>query len=289
MAGQAVWPGSGVRSPCTRAGAFLQAARALGLPVDGTWAQRSEPMQRRGTRLLPCSAGYRADVGPQVLVGAPGAGVGDAPHIGGTRPGHSLIVSRWATAHFRSWPLALGALKAKGPVSDTWGCAVRAAGQQCLVTLCLQSRWAESCSARPSPPTSRSAWTSPAPSLALTGAWSRMPPTSLCTWAPCRRPCSSRFGGSLPLPSSPHACPCPQLSACLPAQIQHLGADLHPGDVLLSNHPSAGGSHLPDLTVITPVRASAPGTRGRGGHTADRCSSPPGVLARSDTACVLRG
>lgn len=37
-------------------------------------------------------------------------------------------------------------------------------------------------------------------------------------------------------------------------QIQHLGADLHPGDVLLSNHPSAGGSHLPDLTVITPVR-----------------------------------
>jgi len=26
-----------------------------------------------------------------------------------------------------------------------------------------------------------------------------------------------------------------------------------PGDVILSNHPSAGGSHLPDLTVITPV------------------------------------
>uniref|UniRef100_A0A2R9ANB6 5-oxoprolinase, ATP-hydrolysing n=1 Tax=Pan paniscus TaxID=9597 RepID=A0A2R9ANB6_PANPA len=51
-------------------------------------------------------------------------------------------------------------------------------------------------------------------------------------------------------------------------QIQHLGADLHPGDVLLSNHPSAGGSHLPDLTVITPVR---------------------GVLAGSDAACVLCG
>lgn len=29
--------------------------------------------------------------------------------------------------------------------------------------------------------------------------------------------------------------------------------NLHPGDVLLSNHPQAGGSHLPDLTVITPV------------------------------------
>lgn len=28
---------------------------------------------------------------------------------------------------------------------------------------------------------------------------------------------------------------------------------LKPGDVLLSNHPEAGGTHLPDLTVITPV------------------------------------
>ena len=31
------------------------------------------------------------------------------------------------------------------------------------------------------------------------------------------------------------------------------GISLSPGDVLLSNHPVAGGSHLPDLTVITPV------------------------------------
>lgn len=29
--------------------------------------------------------------------------------------------------------------------------------------------------------------------------------------------------------------------------------ELKPGDVLLSNHPCAGGTHLPDLTVITPV------------------------------------
>eukprot|EP00045_Choanoeca_perplexa_P014632 m.173740 g.173740 ORF g.173740 m.173740 type:complete len:1257 (+) comp16743_c0_seq1:48-3818(+) len=29
--------------------------------------------------------------------------------------------------------------------------------------------------------------------------------------------------------------------------------DLSPGDVLVSNHPAAGGSHLPDITVITPV------------------------------------
>ncbi|MBN3271781.1 OPLA oxoprolinase, partial [Polyodon spathula] len=36
-------------------------------------------------------------------------------------------------------------------------------------------------------------------------------------------------------------------------QIQELGAELQEGDVILSNHPCAGGSHLPDLTVITPV------------------------------------
>ncbi|XP_074842525.1 5-oxoprolinase isoform X2 [Carettochelys insculpta] len=36
-------------------------------------------------------------------------------------------------------------------------------------------------------------------------------------------------------------------------QIRNLGADLNEGDVILSNHPCAGGSHLPDLTVITPV------------------------------------
>lgn len=36
-------------------------------------------------------------------------------------------------------------------------------------------------------------------------------------------------------------------------QIEQLGDSLKEGEVILSNHPSAGGSHLPDLTVITPV------------------------------------
>lgn len=36
-------------------------------------------------------------------------------------------------------------------------------------------------------------------------------------------------------------------------QIDFRGKTLKDGDVLLSNHPQAGGSHLPDLTVITPV------------------------------------
>lgn len=37
------------------------------------------------------------------------------------------------------------------------------------------------------------------------------------------------------------------------AQIRRLGLDWKPGQVILSNHPQMGGTHLPDLTVITPV------------------------------------
>lgn len=36
-------------------------------------------------------------------------------------------------------------------------------------------------------------------------------------------------------------------------QLKVRGESLKVGDVLLSNHPQAGGSHLPDMTVITPV------------------------------------
>ncbi|XP_050420329.1 5-oxoprolinase isoform X2 [Adelges cooleyi] len=36
-------------------------------------------------------------------------------------------------------------------------------------------------------------------------------------------------------------------------QIKTIGDQIQEGDVILSNHPKAGGSHLPDLTVITPV------------------------------------
>lgn len=43
------------------------------------------------------------------------------------------------------------------------------------------------------------------------------------------------------------------MQAAVQYQMEHLGTDLHDGDVILSNHPCAGGSHLPDLTVITPV------------------------------------
>lgn len=43
------------------------------------------------------------------------------------------------------------------------------------------------------------------------------------------------------------------MSEAVRCQIQLRPGDIHPGDVLVSNHPQAGGSHLPDITVITPV------------------------------------
>ena len=36
-------------------------------------------------------------------------------------------------------------------------------------------------------------------------------------------------------------------------QVKHRGDSWRDGDVLVTNHPQAGGSHLPDITVITPV------------------------------------
>lgn len=36
-------------------------------------------------------------------------------------------------------------------------------------------------------------------------------------------------------------------------QMRVLGSNFNHGDVILANHPKAGGSHLPDLTIITPV------------------------------------
>lgn len=43
------------------------------------------------------------------------------------------------------------------------------------------------------------------------------------------------------------------MSEAVKKQIELQGDSLKPGDVLVSNHPAAGGSHLPDITVITPV------------------------------------
>jgi len=53
-----------------------------------------------------------------------------------------------------------------------------------------------------------------------------------------------------------------------------LGDSISEGDVLLSNHPCAGGSHLPDLTVITPVHPGFYSLPGKVGHTVVHDSSP---------------
>lgn len=36
-------------------------------------------------------------------------------------------------------------------------------------------------------------------------------------------------------------------------QIEYWGEDINPGDVLATNHPNAKGTHLPDITIISPV------------------------------------
>lgn len=45
------------------------------------------------------------------------------------------------------------------------------------------------------------------------------------------------------------------MSEAVRYQVKYWGVDqLEEGDVLVSNHPQlAGGSHLPDITVITPI------------------------------------
>ncbi|KAF2318170.1 hypothetical protein GH714_002035 [Hevea brasiliensis] len=43
------------------------------------------------------------------------------------------------------------------------------------------------------------------------------------------------------------------MSSTVRWQLNYWGKNLNEGDVLVTNHPCAGGSHLPDITVITPV------------------------------------
>lgn len=53
-------------------------------------------------------------------------------------------------------------------------------------------------------------------------------------------------------------------------QHHHWKGKLSAGDVLLTNHPEWGGTHLPDLTVVTPVFVDgqiAFYTASRGHHT----------------------
>lgn len=43
------------------------------------------------------------------------------------------------------------------------------------------------------------------------------------------------------------------MSTCIAAQAKLWKGKLKPGDVIITNHPDIGGTHLPDITVITPA------------------------------------
>ncbi|KAG7913658.1 hypothetical protein KL934_005201 [Ogataea polymorpha] len=43
------------------------------------------------------------------------------------------------------------------------------------------------------------------------------------------------------------------MSHCIRYAKKYWGSNIRPGDVLASNHPLAGGTHLPDITLISPV------------------------------------
>ncbi|CCQ92057.1 5-oxoprolinase [Nitrospina gracilis 3/211] len=75
------------------------------------------------------------------------------------------------------------------------------------------------------------------------------------------------------------------------AQIRLHGDAMQEGDVFLSNHPQAGGTHLPDMTVITPVFEG-----GRAvffvasrGHHADIGGSTPGSMPAFSTRIEEEG
>lgn len=76
-------------------------------------------------------------------------------------------------------------------------------------------------------------------------------------------------------------------------QVKVRGDDILPDDVLVSNHPAAGGSHLPDITVITPVftpEATKPvffvASRG---HHADIGGITPGSMPPNSTSLLQEG
>jgi len=70
-------------------------------------------------------------------------------------------------------------------------------------------------------------------------------------------------------------------------QIEHLRSQCEvwrEGDVICTNHPAAGGSHLPDITVITPVFSDGSSHKtpvfyvASRGHHADIGGSTPGSM-----------
>jgi 5-oxoprolinase (ATP-hydrolysing) len=68
--------------------------------------------------------------------------------------------------------------------------------------------------------------------------------------------------------------------------------DLEDGDVVVSNDPSAGGSHLPDVTVVTPVFTPGPQPHffvASRGHHADIGGRTPGSMPADSTSLEEEG
>lgn len=61
----------------------------------------------------------------------------------------------------------------------------------------------------------------------------------------------------------------------------HKVIEMHPGDFIITDHPAFDGSHMPDMTIITPVFSKAGtflGYAANGAHDAEIGDSRPGAL-----------
>lgn len=76
-------------------------------------------------------------------------------------------------------------------------------------------------------------------------------------------------------------------------RVRHTEGPFKEGDVILSNHPAAGGSHLPDFTVITPVFSSGQSKPiffvASRGHHADIGGITPGSMPPHSTSLAQEG
>ena len=76
------------------------------------------------------------------------------------------------------------------------------------------------------------------------------------------------------------------MGASVQAVLERHRGELRPGDAWLLNSPYAGGTHLPDLTVVTPVFLEADAAHGRGGAAVPRAAPLFFVASRAHHADV---
>jgi len=78
------------------------------------------------------------------------------------------------------------------------------------------------------------------------------------------------------------------LGLCVRSVLQ--AVQVEPGDVIVTNHPGYGGSHLPDVTVITPVHAGGLiGYVANRAHHAELGGSRPGSMPPAATSLAEEG